>query len=153
MGSLFSTPLPLPLNGGQEPAYESPWEVFLQAVSRYDRVDRDTSKAILFEVFMRSVAPRVADQVASALSHIGELMRDLPVELAVPLSSSEAVTFRNQVYGKDDVPVCSICLDTIRSTDEVLPIQCDHVFHSHCLRTWMGRATACPLCRSTLRPK
>lgn len=156
MGSLFSYSLGTHDNYTtevpEEPVYESPWNVFLQAVNRYDRINEDTTKAVLFEVFMRSVAPRVIDQIKSALGHIGELLRELPRELAVPMTATETSTFREKVYGKHDSPTCSICLDTIQSSDKTLPIQCGHVFHSHCLRTWMGRAMACPLCRSNLRP-
>ena len=47
---------------------------------------------------------------------------------------------------------CAICLAEYTRGDEikVLP-QCRHVFHVHCIDTWLGSHSSCPTCRQILQ--
>uniref|UniRef100_A0A0N5BG80 RING-type domain-containing protein n=1 Tax=Strongyloides papillosus TaxID=174720 RepID=A0A0N5BG80_STREA len=50
---------------------------------------------------------------------------------------------------------CTICLNYFgekdpNPTSEVMIMPCDHKFHSSCLKMWLDRAAACPLCRKDL---
>lgn len=44
--------------------------------------------------------------------------------------------------------MCSICLDTMQSGDEVITLPCFHVFHRKCVADWLIRNEdmACPEC-------
>ena len=46
---------------------------------------------------------------------------------------------------------CSICLSTIGKNETVYDIPCSHIFHKHCLNTWIKRKNTCPLCRQKIR--
>lgn len=48
---------------------------------------------------------------------------------------------------------CAICLnplDSEQTTDQEETV-CGHIYHKHCLRTWLNVQTSCPCCRYTLR--
>ncbi|XP_050524401.1 PAX-interacting protein 1-like [Daktulosphaira vitifoliae] len=47
---------------------------------------------------------------------------------------------------------CSICDETFVGCYQtaVFTTLCGHVFHLHCLKTWLNRAKTCPNCRSTV---
>jgi len=67
-----------------------------------------------------------------------------------------SVSSRSEVDEKyadytDDQPslVCTICLSEVRNGDRVGLLSCTHVFHSSCLKDWLRRKNACPLCQAT----
>jgi Ring finger domain len=43
-------------------------------------------------------------------------------------------------------PSCTICYLSIDDGDRVGALECDHVFHVDCLKTWLTRRNVCPLC-------
>jgi E3 ubiquitin-protein ligase synoviolin len=46
---------------------------------------------------------------------------------------------------------CIICRDTLTQGCKVL--QCGHIFHTHCLRSWVLVQQICPTCRAELLPR
>ena len=43
---------------------------------------------------------------------------------------------------------CAICLEELREGDAVKMIPyCKHVFHPHCIDTWLDKQVTCPVCR------
>jgi hypothetical protein len=51
----------------------------------------------------------------------------------------------------EDEAICSICLEGFSGKDIVRETTCRHVFHSSCLKQWLGQsARRCPLCQSEL---
>lgn len=54
--------------------------------------------------------------------------------------------------GKQPDSCCSICLHEFAPGDSVLQAQCDHTFHTDCLKAWVERSSGgdCPNCRSRL---
>ena len=53
---------------------------------------------------------------------------------------------------KDNNIDCSICLDTLKSGDKVIKLNCDHLFHKDCIKDWFRGKTEknCPLCRNII---
>ncbi|KAL4564231.1 hypothetical protein LXL04_028287 [Taraxacum kok-saghyz] len=49
-------------------------------------------------------------------------------------------------------PDCSICLECFSEGDlcRELPV-CNHVFHVHCVDSWLTKVPNCPVCRTTVR--
>ncbi|QCD77804.1 phosphatidylinositol 4-kinase [Vigna unguiculata] len=46
---------------------------------------------------------------------------------------------------------CCICLSLFQGNEKLkVLIQCEHVFHSHCLDLWLTTHPSCPLCRASL---
>ncbi|KAL1224057.1 putative E3 ubiquitin-protein ligase HIP1 [Cardamine amara subsp. amara] len=44
---------------------------------------------------------------------------------------------------------CSICQDEYEGEDEVGKLNCGHSFHVHCVKQWLSRKNACPVCKKT----
>ena len=46
---------------------------------------------------------------------------------------------------------CSICLETYKETDKLVQLNCNHIFHKDCIKTWVSLpSNNCPLCRLPL---
>lgn len=43
---------------------------------------------------------------------------------------------------------CIICFSSFTSGDRVGSLKCSHLFHSDCLKVWLQRRNACPLCQT-----
>jgi hypothetical protein len=43
-------------------------------------------------------------------------------------------------------PTCTICFVPLENGDRIGALECDHNFHVDCLKTWLKRRNACPLC-------
>ena len=42
---------------------------------------------------------------------------------------------------------CAICCDDFLESNEVLKLPCRHIFHSHCIQSWLDNHSNCPMCR------
>ncbi|KAL4443990.1 hypothetical protein ABPG75_011727 [Micractinium tetrahymenae] len=47
---------------------------------------------------------------------------------------------------------CIICREEMNSTGRNKKLSCSHVFHLHCLRSWLERQQNCPICRRSVMP-
>ncbi len=46
---------------------------------------------------------------------------------------------------------CSICLDKFKQSDLCKQFSCsEHIFHKHCLESWLNKSNYCPLCKHDL---
>jgi len=43
--------------------------------------------------------------------------------------------------------ICTICLDKYTITDQIVKIECNHIFHKECLKSWYKINASCPICR------
>ncbi len=62
------------------------------------------------------------------------------------------IVLPQNIYCEDDdteVFDCSICLTEIEDGEQVGILPCIHIFHVDCLRQWITRKNACPLCQVT----
>ena len=76
---------------------------------------------------------------------------DLGSTAASPISNDDREGHGNN--GEDDVdsnsleePSCTICFAPLEEGDRIGDLQCNHEFHVDCLKTWIQRKNACPLC-------
>mmetsp|Transcript_20611 Transcript_20611/g.44773 ORF Transcript_20611/g.44773 Transcript_20611/m.44773 type:complete len:621 (-) Transcript_20611:26-1888(-) len=49
----------------------------------------------------------------------------------------------------EDTFECTICLTEVEDGEQVGVLPCTHIFHVDCLRQWITRKNACPLCQVT----
>ena len=40
---------------------------------------------------------------------------------------------------------CVICLEEMKTGEELTIIQCSHIYHSKCIQTWSNKKRICPL--------
>jgi len=45
---------------------------------------------------------------------------------------------------------CSICLETFGLNEDIVKLNCNHCFHSNCIKLWINDNMNCPLCRQTI---
>lgn len=47
---------------------------------------------------------------------------------------------------------CSICLDYLSKDNKIIKLECDHIYHSECIKEWLLRDkdNNCPLCRNNI---
>jgi len=48
----------------------------------------------------------------------------------------------------DQCPCCSICLVDYIEDDRIANLDCGHVFHVECVKSWIVRKNYCPLCKA-----
>ncbi|KAK1698908.1 hypothetical protein QYE76_015605 [Lolium multiflorum] len=42
---------------------------------------------------------------------------------------------------------CSICQEEYEASDEIGRLNCGHGYHVHCIKQWLSRKNACPICK------
>ena len=45
---------------------------------------------------------------------------------------------------------CSICIEAFTSSQANIVLQCNHKFHSHCIKEWLEKELICPNCRAPI---
>ncbi|CAF1991961.1 unnamed protein product [Rotaria magnacalcarata] len=45
---------------------------------------------------------------------------------------------------------CIICREEMQVQQSIKRLDCQHIFHKNCLRSWFQRQQACPICRTTV---
>ncbi|KAA8492975.1 E3 ubiquitin protein ligase RIE1 [Porphyridium purpureum] len=59
------------------------------------------------------------------------------------------VTFQPGMYSDEDC-LCAICLCEYEPDEKLRVLPCNHVFHSTCVDTWLGRSRQCPVCKQEI---
>ena len=49
-------------------------------------------------------------------------------------------------YDSFEQEICLICLERFKKFESVLQMECQHLFHPICIRTWVQRRYCCPIC-------
>jgi hypothetical protein len=80
---------------------------------------------------------------------------DVSVEETCPGSADEetdSVAQNDETPGELDEETfdCTICLSEVCDGEDVGVLSCHHLFHVDCLREWMLRRNACPLCQTEI---
>ena len=47
--------------------------------------------------------------------------------------------------------VCAICQETLENDDEVSTLDCDHIFHTYCIKEWGCYKPECPICKHSIK--
>ncbi len=47
---------------------------------------------------------------------------------------------------------CGICFDTFKTPSTVIQMECNHIFHSDCLKYWVTKFMNCPFCKHKVYP-
>ena len=45
---------------------------------------------------------------------------------------------------------CSICLEKYKKKDQIIDLECNHVFHKECIKLWLNKNNSCPQCRENI---
>lgn len=50
---------------------------------------------------------------------------------------------------RDDL-VCPICLEKVKTGEDITSLPCVHTFHYTCISTWLHKNPRCPVCRTAV---
>ena len=53
----------------------------------------------------------------------------------------------NYIVNTNDIE-CSICFEDFIEDEELVILDCNHLFHAKCISHWVIKKHSCPLCRS-----
>ena len=45
---------------------------------------------------------------------------------------------------------CTICLENFQKLDKVINLNCLHMFHDNCIKTWLKNNNYCPICKNEI---
>lgn len=45
---------------------------------------------------------------------------------------------------------CSVCLDSLNNSKELIQLVCGHIYHKDCVYEWISRKNTCPNCRKSI---
>ena len=68
----------------------------------------------------------------------------LEEQLVTKKMEKNAKTFKKDIYNTDE---CSICLETFKEDENLIQLNCNHIFHLHCIDDWLQIQENCPVCR------
>lgn len=88
-----------------------------------------------------------------------QALRDINLLTNVPSTKPKPkvrkITMNLKLYtknskGKLEAPTCCICLNLMKSNDEITQLKCKHMFHYLCLTKWIETKEECPFCRGKI---
>ena len=66
------------------------------------------------------------------------------------LSYSSEFRYANFSPEIRDNEVCCICWDNLDTSSDAIALECKHVFHNECIKSWARIRAICPMCRKSL---
>lgn len=66
---------------------------------------------------------------------------------------TSTITIPTQLYctTSEEYNVCPICMENFVDNDEVVVLDCAHVFHGSCIHEWGHYKGNCPICRTDVQ--
>ena len=86
-----------------------------------------------------------------ALFIISDMSRSIDESDSVRKPESN-ININTQKYDsiKSNQTMCSICLEDFNKNDDVVLLNCNHVFHNTCISEWGHYKDNCPICRNNI---
>lgn len=54
--------------------------------------------------------------------------------------------FINKQKDSNNYKECVICLENMIYNEDLIMINCSHIYHKECIQKWLNRNSICPLC-------
>lgn len=85
-------------------------------------------------------------------SDFEDIINETLYDGGTPNNKTATIALSHEKYSKKThvETMCSICLDEFRARMHVHKLPCHHIFHSKCIKKWITRNPACPVCRETV---
>ncbi|XP_055355501.1 E3 ubiquitin-protein ligase synoviolin-like [Paramacrobiotus metropolitanus] len=135
---------------------QTPWDR-KSAVLLYSELSINFFKVVLYATFL-VLMMRVNNFPLFAIRPMYMAVKSFKKALYDVIMSRKAIHMMNTLYPDATLEeiragdtTCIICREEMISGCKRLP--CNHIFHTHCLRSWFQRQQTCPTCRlDILRP-
>ena len=125
--------------------------------------ENDTGELELYTILIQS--PVQSDSLFTMLNMatiIHPILESIdPLELVMENTSNEQdlqrqedvhITVPSELYSKTDKrwTECSICTETFKDNDFVSTLNCNHLFHTKCIKEWGHYNPSCPICKTDI---
>jgi hypothetical protein len=84
---------------------------------------------------------------------IGVMRTTINSDESTGISEEEFEYLYDYIITHDIDETCSICMEKYKKNDSVIQLDCDHIFHKSCLKTWLQNHNTCPVCRYDIKNK
>ncbi|XP_037464020.1 probable E3 ubiquitin-protein ligase ZFP1 [Triticum dicoccoides] len=71
-------------------------------------------------------------------------------EIVRGLRVGKNLPFDRKHFSTETKRSCSICQEEFEASEEVGRLSCGHGYHVHCIKQWLSRKNACPLCKTAV---
>ena len=96
------------------------------------------------EIFARMVVVHLGGYMREGVSYLSRSGNDG----AVNIQSLNCEIIPSSIENREEI--CSICLENMgSSTEPIIRLPCNHIFHKGCLTPWVEKQLSCPNCKST----
>ena len=70
-----------------------------------------------------------------------EIIKNLPISIMTDVHKLS-----------EDSKKCLICFDEFNNGDKSIFLPCIHIFHEACIKKWLSKKNACPICKNKIDP-
>ncbi|XP_048548103.1 uncharacterized protein LOC125527912 [Triticum urartu] len=71
-------------------------------------------------------------------------------EIVRGLRVGKHLAFDRKHFSTETERSCSICQEEFEASEEIGRLSCGHGYHVHCIKQWLSRKNACPLCKTAV---
>ncbi|VAH11016.1 unnamed protein product [Triticum turgidum subsp. durum] len=71
-------------------------------------------------------------------------------EIVRGLRVGKHLPFDRKHFSTETERSCSICQEEFEASEEIGRLSCGHGYHVHCIKQWLSRKNACPLCKTAV---
>lgn len=68
---------------------------------------------------------------------------DINIKLIQKINSSVEIYDEEKYFDKE----CVICLDVFKKDEKISKLDCNHIYHTECIKSWFTNNLSCPMCR------
>lgn len=110
-------------------------------LSAFMQID-DMFQHNMYNLFMAEIQDSInLERAISRSEEENQLSRDDSIELVSKSSKPD---------DKHITTNCAICLDPISGDDNIIELECSHVFHYDCISSWVKYKAECPQCKKCI---
>ena len=63
---------------------------------------------------------------------------------------NDTINYMDNESVESVVGECSVCLDSLNNSEELIQLVCGHIYHKECVHEWISRKNTCPNCRKSI---
>jgi hypothetical protein len=127
--------------------YENPMMNHYHGTNGYDeqQYEQTESKESVYFMIIVLLGMSFLGACANFFSSSNDTLStsDINRQLLQKINSSTELYKEDKYYDKE----CVICLDIFKKDEQISKLQCNHIYHTECIKSWFTNNLSCPMCR------
>ncbi|KAK6921696.1 Zinc finger, RING-type [Dillenia turbinata] len=87
-------------------------------------------------------------ELSDRIGYVGSGLREEKIASCLSKSNFSTLDSFASHFKTDEAWKCSICQEEYVRDDELGKLGCDHSYHMYCIKQWLLRKNACPICKT-----